>query len=206
MLSNLAIVAEQDDDYGTARQLHEQVLDLCRAAGDRWKLAVCHINLGNLSGLQGVLSDASRHYSEAARLCREVGDPWLLTQAQHGLANTDRDLTRLPEAGAVYLESLDGLRRFDDPVSVAALYEDIARFAVRAGQPETALRLAGVANRIRRHTGAPRFDVDQADLDSALAPARAMVADPDGAEAEGQALSDGDAAALVRRLVAVVTP
>jgi tetratricopeptide (TPR) repeat protein len=176
ILSNLAIVAEQEGDYETARSLNQQALALRNALGDRWALGVSHTNLGMICLLQEQPSAARDHFQEALRLNLEIGDPWMVAISRHNLANAERDLGANAAAAQHYGEALSAYRSFDDRWALAILLEDMTPFAVRQRQPRTALQLAGAADRLREQIGSPRSASQEAALGRALETAGAQLA------------------------------
>jgi tetratricopeptide (TPR) repeat protein len=200
LLSNLAIVAEQEGDYPTARQLNEQALELRRAVNDRWALGVSHTNLGMICLLQQHPDTARGHFTEALALNLQVGDPWMAAISRHNLANAERDLGNLAAATDEYLLALAAYRGFDDRWALAILFEDVAPAAVAAGLAETALLLAGAADALRDALGSPRSAVQSSALEDALAPAAAATGI--GPREQGRLLDPREVHALISGLSA----
>jgi predicted ATPase len=136
--------------------------------------------LNNLSYLEieaGKISVARARLTEAVRLAREVGDPRGLSLhlctlgfASH-LDNADTD------ARAMFDESLAIARRNGDQLMVAYAHLGLALIASRAGDPQTAAQLHGVADAIHDKLGA-RFDSLESRLrDADLTRLRAALGD-----------------------------
>jgi tetratricopeptide (TPR) repeat protein len=200
VLSNLAIAAELEADYDSARGLNEQALALRRDLGDRWALGVSHTNLGMIFLLQEQPREAREHFRETLRLSLEVGDPWMSAVAHHNLANAGRDLGDLPGAADEYAQALAAYRTFDDRWYLAYLLEDMALATSAAGQPLTTLRLAATADAMRDRLGAPRPASQELLLAGVLAKAKAEC----GAETSASAgeLSDQELDGIVSGLLA----
>jgi tetratricopeptide (TPR) repeat protein len=176
VLSNLAIVAEYEEDYGRAQELNEQALYLRTRLGDRWGIGVSRNNLGMIAHLKRDYGAARSHLEEALRIELEVGDSWMVAMARHNLANTTRELGDLAAACRNYFEALATFGLTGDKWAECILFEDLA-MTLAGDDPRAALQLVGAAEAIREAIGSPRVAAVQAELDERLGSAREALGD-----------------------------
>ena len=101
----------------------------------------------------------------------------------------------------LFEEGLDVARRLGNPVLIAHALDGFAGVAATQQQGVRAMRLAGVAARLRESIGAPLSPIDHELLQCKLLVARQELGDDAGAAAwaEGQAMSDKRALAYALR-------
>ena len=174
LLTNLALVAEDEGDLDEAERLGQEGLVRRRALGDRRAVSVSQTNMGMLATVRGDLQQALERFVEAHALADEVGDRWLKAVGLHNLGNVTRDLGQLDDAAGHFLPVLDAYAENDDRWSLAHVFEDVAVWLLArgpAGDAE-AVSLLAAAERLREEIGAPRFPPTEAALAEALAPAQ----------------------------------
>jgi class 3 adenylate cyclase/tetratricopeptide (TPR) repeat protein len=133
--------------YDVARYCYEESLGIRRALGDRWGVAACLSNLGWTAHLQHDYQVARGCYEESLAIARAIGD-------RRGAAIVLNNL-----GFTAYALSEDGAaaRHFDEALRLAAeigatplaleVLIGVARLRARAGQPEQAAELLGLALR-----------------------------------------------------------
>ena len=133
LLTNLALVAEDEDDLEGAERLGQEGLERRRALGDLRAVSVSQTNMGMLATVRGDLEQAQDRFVEAHALADEVGDRWLTAVGLHNLGNVTRDLGDLDAAAAHFLPVLDAYAEHDDRWSLAHLFEDVALWLLARG-------------------------------------------------------------------------
>ena len=133
-----------------------------------------------IASLQGRHEEARERFGETIRLGREVGDGWMVAIGLNNLGNAERELGAFDAARANYAASLRANEAYDDRWALGHLLEDIGRLAALTGNAADAIRLDGASLALREEIGAPRPPALAAELDAALAAARAAL----GAEAK----------------------
>ncbi len=174
MLTNLALVAEDEGDLEEAERLGQEGLARRRALDDRRAVSVSLTNMGMLATVRGDLRLARERFVEAQSLAEEVGDPWVVAVGRHNLANVSRDLGDLGSAAADF-----GSRwTATSSATTAGRWPTCSRtspcwaLARGADDDADAVFLLAAAERLRGEIGAPRFPPTEAALAESLAPAR----------------------------------
>ncbi len=208
VLSNLGIVAEFDGDYELARSFNEQALELRTELADRWAIAISMTNLGMIASHEGRHEEARDRFEQAMRLNREVGDNAMVALTDNNLGNAYRGLGEEQTARAHYAASLRPHVEHDDRWALAYLLEDIGRLAALSSHPEQALELLGSADRLREEIGVPRGTALDEEIDAAIAPAVARLAEAEreAARVRGRALDHGETVAAAAAFCAAGTP
>ena len=168
LLSNLAIVAEYEEDYERAQELNEQALELARAgsatAGGSGRP---DNNLGMIAHLRHDYVAARAQLEEALRIELEVGDSGMVAIVRHSLGTATRELGDTAVARQNYADALGTYGIIGDKWAQCLLYEDIAMLCVDQ-DPLAALRLVGAAEAMREAIGSPRVPAQEAELDDRL--------------------------------------
>ncbi len=191
-LRYLGTVALHQGDLERATARAEEGLALAREVGDQWSNAAALTSLGNIALHQGDVERAATAFAEALALYRVVGDLGSLSTSLVNLGWVARKRDEVGPAEALGREALalawkQGLLR-----KCAEGLEELAATVCVAGQGVRAARLWGAAAAVREMLGAPLPAAEQADLEEAVAPARAAL----GEEAWGAAIAAGQALSL----------
>jgi len=72
-LNHQGDVAHEQGADEMARELYERSLSMFRAAGDKWGIAGCLADLGNLARDDGDYAQAQMHYAESMKFSQELG-------------------------------------------------------------------------------------------------------------------------------------
>jgi tetratricopeptide (TPR) repeat protein len=140
---SLALIGRSRDqagDYEQARVLCAECVDLARAAGSRWELALMLQNLGMLGRFNNDETTAEPLMAESVALFRELGDRWGLAWALVGLADVLRRLGRGEQARPLYLEAIASFRELGERRGVADCLGSLGELAKAEGDGETARR------------------------------------------------------------------
>ena len=191
VLSNLGIVAVHQGDMALARQRFEESLAVRRAAGNPLWIANSLGNLGMFALDTGDYGQARSSIEESLALERATGDRSAIAISLNNLGKALTAQGDYGQARATLREAIQINGDLGEPWARNYLLEDIGVLAARTGQPERALRLAGAAAALREAIGAPLSPPEQAQLDAALAPARAALgeAERDAATSQGRAMT-----------------
>jgi predicted ATPase/class 3 adenylate cyclase len=150
---NLAFGHLLSGDLAGARRLHLQAAKIYRELNDPIRLAYTISALGMVTFLEGDLEETGRLIDEARRIFVDVGDLWgiALTSGQIGaLAMKKRDYDRARSAA---IDSLDANVTLGNTLGLAVAVQALAVRAIHLGRPETGVRLAGAADRVRQMAG-----------------------------------------------------
>ncbi len=191
--SGLALFQESDDLWGTGYTLHylgrihfsignyekakmlaEECITLSKKLGYRGGIANSLGLQGQIALKQGNLATAHSLLEESLSLNREGGN----INISMSLARLAKILfveDKLVDARRHYEESIQLLEKVDDKEQLACCLEGLAEVFTAQGQAEWAIRLCGLATRLRKEIGTPMFPVDVADYARTLATAKAQL-------------------------------
>lgn len=197
VLSNLGIVAFHEGDADAARRRFVESLAVRREVGNPLWIANSLGNLGMLALEAGDYSGARPYIEESLALERATGDRSAIAISLNNLGKALTAQGDYAQARATLREAIQINGELGEPWALNYLLEDMGVLAALTGQPERALRLAGAAAALREAISAPLSPPEQAQLDAALAPARAALdaAEQAAAAAQGRALSAEQAVA-----------
>jgi DNA-binding NarL/FixJ family response regulator len=171
-LRSLAAALDQQGQTQRAAALVDEAVERSREIGDGANTARSLLACGDLAEAGGDLARAGRHYAEAAVLWRELG----------GARDLVRVLTRLGRVAArqgdwtaarpAFREALELAHDQGDRDGPAMLLEELVVQLTAAGEPESALRLAGAAAGLRAFLRLPLRGGQRAAYESAVAAAQ----------------------------------
>ena len=175
-LSALGLLAHmRGGDWERAVVYFEESLELSRKLGDQWRIAVALGNLGDTLARLGHLERAAETFSEALARARQAGDPGAIHICLLNLGWVMRLRGEPAQAEALQREGLKLAGDLNDPRRCAEALEMLAATSGALGQGERAARLLGAAVAARETIGAPQPAEDLADLEQAVAGARAAL-------------------------------
>jgi predicted ATPase len=160
----LAAVCFAEDDWVAALPLCERSVERMREVGDE------HRALQALQGLAlsyretGDLGAAKRVAQELLDAARDAGDGFMEAAGRFALGLVARDKGHFADALAHFQESSSFAREFGSAIVVAVNLLAIASVLVRTDNPNTAARLLGCAEALRRDTGVEYPPSAQRDL------------------------------------------
>ncbi len=186
LLSNLGIVAVHQGDMTAARVRFEESLAVRRQAANPLWIANSLGNLGMFALDNAAYSEARDFIEESLSLERATGDRSAIAISLNNLGKALTAQGEYGQARATLREALLINRDLGEPWALNYLLEDFGVLAALSDQPERALRLAGAAAALREAIGAPLSPPEQAQLDAALAPARAALSEAEQAAAASQ--------------------
>jgi hypothetical protein len=127
------------------------------------------LTLGDLALAQGQLARAAPHYEEAIARFRAVGSDWGWQDMQAGLGAVRYLTGDLPEAAALYGDSLQRSYGMSFWSIVLSALLGLSGVAVESGQPEVGARLLGATEGLAAFLGAALFIRDDPVNDRVLA-------------------------------------
>lgn len=126
-------LADQDD--GTrARRLAEEGVGWCRAAGDKWSLALALTNLGRIAATWGDDQAAWPPLEDATALFRALGDDWLVALPLTSLGAIAWRAGNLDEAETAFAEALPRFRAIEDRRNTTQVLTNLGYVALARGQ------------------------------------------------------------------------
>ena len=190
-LTALATVHIAGGDHHTSLLYARQALDLVRADGDPWDIAVCMHNVAYVALHVGELDEAEALLAESLPVYRIRGEPWLRIGALHTAGMLALARGDLKAAADHFTEGLGVPTRH--PARKMGVTEGLAIVAARQGRARRALRLTAATAELRRTWGmAPdatwrtlvaaataqaRETLNAGEIRQALAAGRAMTAE-----------------------------
>jgi predicted ATPase/DNA-binding winged helix-turn-helix (wHTH) protein len=162
-------------DGERARRTLEEVRDAARAAGMNSQLSAALTGLGEMHRAAGDLTQAIACYEESLALDRAARSTSGMTT---GLGNLARALVLLNQIERARVAALECMRLADAAglrSTSACSLDSVAGLAEALGDHERAAQYYGAANALRRQSGTLREPVDQAFIDTVIAPTRAAL-------------------------------
>jgi tetratricopeptide (TPR) repeat protein len=197
-LTNLGNIALFAEDYGRARLLYEQSVELRRSAGVETGLDVAIENLGHVALAQGDVAGAIGYYEDASATSRAMGALHTVASASRSLGRALIVERRTDEALPHLDESLRLAHELGEPHGLAESLEAFAGAAAVSADWRRAALLVGAADSIRASIGAQRAPDQRRWYEDLLVSALDGVDEATFAAAcdEGRRLSAEDAVAL----------
>lgn len=152
-LRSAAILAQRQGDYGPARALHTESLELAGQIGDDRAVAAAVHGLGNLAALQGDFAAARDLYQQALNIGRDLGDDNVVAAALTNLGTVAHNQASFDEARAFLEESLVVRRRMGDRHGIAMVTGNLAYLAFQQGDHPVARSLYGESLALQRELG-----------------------------------------------------
>ncbi|MDE3231348.1 MAG: tetratricopeptide repeat protein, partial [Chloroflexota bacterium] len=174
-LLNLGTLALHQNDFARAGAYYEESLALAREIGDLRGVAVALNNLGNVAVYQDNLARAADLFAEGLALMRQQGGRNSIAGFLLNQGWVARKQGALSEAAARQCEALTLARELDDARLCVEVLEYLAATAGTAEQGARAARLLGAAAAVRETLGAPQPPQEQAEVEEAVASARAAL-------------------------------
>jgi predicted ATPase/class 3 adenylate cyclase len=153
-LYNHAFVVAGEDVEAAAAVLEES-LALFRSAGNEAGIAQVLSVLVIRDAQAGRWEAVAAGLEETTSISRRLGDRLHLAFDLVWLSFAYGRMGRLEEARSIALEALGLFRDAENSTGVGIVFSDLAFLAIWEGRHEDAVRLAGVAESIRRRTGGP---------------------------------------------------
>ncbi len=154
-LGTMATVAGFRGNLREAEDLGIQALAIMRGIEQLWGAARSLLGLGDLARVQGEYDTARERYREALGILRDVSARPDIARCLAGLGRIALEQDDLAAARQDLAESLRLSYASGSRIGMARGLEALARLALLAGQPETALRLAGATTAMRASAGLP---------------------------------------------------
>jgi predicted ATPase len=130
-----------DDDQEEARRLAKEGVALCRAADDRWGLAMALTNLGRIEATWGHDEVAAPALEEATALFRAIGDDWLLALPLNSLGAIAYRAGIYEHAQSAFAEALPCFRAVEDRRNTTQVLTNLAYVSLARGDRDHARTL-----------------------------------------------------------------
>ncbi len=127
------ILARQLGDYQSAQGFLERGLAICRALGDRQRMATSLSGLGSLALTAAQFERARDLFAEGVSLSREMGDTLNAAYSLVSLGQAHYRLGEYPAARALVEESLDAMRALQTDDGIACALGNLASVALAQG-------------------------------------------------------------------------
>ncbi len=119
LLFAAAILASEQGDYGSARQLLEESMETCLELGDKRGVAVA-LNASAVNARdRGELADAALLFESCVEIWKDLGDSAAIARALSNLANVTKLQGDYARASSLYDECLTMFRKAGDGAGVA---------------------------------------------------------------------------------------
>jgi len=119
LLFTAAVLSATQGDYGSARPLFEESIDICAQLNDNRGIAVALNAMGVNARDYGELAEASRLFEQCVAIWRELGDPADIARTLSNLASVMKLQGEYERASSLYDECLTIFRRVGDSAGVA---------------------------------------------------------------------------------------
>jgi DNA-binding CsgD family transcriptional regulator/tetratricopeptide (TPR) repeat protein len=176
-LSNLSSIAISLGNLARARELLDESIELLHKMGNRTQLAECAVTLGWLDLYEELTDTAEAHFSEAGTLAHEIGAEGTVAAALVGHGEVAAQRGDLDLAERHYREALALAQLVGDLWTKVEGIEGIAKVCLRRGEVERAVRLLAATSQARDAYNLPRFPIEEAAIERALATARQTLPD-----------------------------
>ena len=125
-------------DYKGAHAPLERALDIARRHDSAEKMSLALGLSGNLAGAEGDLQEAKKDYEQAWRLRDRLHQEFQKPSLEEALGDVETRLGEYAKAEAHLLSSIEGYRRFGDPVGVVLAQRDLGSVALGKGDLDDA--------------------------------------------------------------------
>jgi predicted ATPase/class 3 adenylate cyclase/DNA-binding XRE family transcriptional regulator len=180
VLNRLGLAAEFQYDLGRATARFEESLAVARELGDPLLIRLPLCSLGMVAYLQGDLQQAEAHLAVVVAMERKAGDLLWLAYDLGNLAATRRRQGDLPQTFRLLREAFTILRDVGErgwPLMVFSERQLMVLACALAvvGRGEQAARFLGAGTALHAAFGFATPDSERADIEAAVAPARAAL-------------------------------
>ena len=154
-LLGLSLVSAFTGAVDTAKRDAEEALALYRARGDRWGQATAFSVVTSLLVAEDDFESSGHVFEEALTEAPRIADELNMAMIEANGAEYRLSRGELDDTSRLLVSSLTTYRRLGALYPSSYAIDAAARFAMRAGQPETAAALLGAADRVRETIGVP---------------------------------------------------
>ncbi|NTU64723.1 MAG: tetratricopeptide repeat protein, partial [Chloroflexi bacterium] len=134
----LTRAAVAQGNYEQAQRYAQQASTAAQESKNRWFLAYCLIELGNVAQAQDQFAVAKEHYQASYAIRQEYADREGMALAMNRLGTATFRQQSFEEARSLYLQSLDLYRELDDKGGLASTINGLGFVASGQGDYETA--------------------------------------------------------------------
>ena len=200
MAAGFAGAAQASTDQAAGQALVGRAEEAAIMSGNPFVIGAVSMAHGRLYGQLGQTDAAAERFGIAAARFAEIGDEQLGLAARSDLGHALRRGGRLPQAIAIYRETIGGWVHLGHRGAVANQLENFAFVAIALGNAERAARLLGAADAIREAAAQPRAFDEEPEYDRELRRLHEELDDATFSAAweAGTRLTYADAVALAR--------
>jgi tetratricopeptide (TPR) repeat protein len=200
MAAGFAGAAQAATDQAAGQALVGRAEEAAIMSGNPFVIGAVSMAHGRLYGQLGQTDAAAERFAIAAARFSEIGDEQLGLAARSDLGHALRRGGRLPQAIAIYRETIGGWVHLGHRGAVANQLENFAFVAIALGNGERAARLLGAADAIREAAAQPRAFDEEPEYDRELRRLHEELDDATFSAAweAGTRLTYADAVALAR--------
>lgn len=190
-LNDMALLAENRNDFTTAEALLEESLRLKRENGDQRDINITLSNLGELTRWRGDYRAAELIMREALASQRSLQDKYGMAITLNNLAYTLQNLGEYEQAISLFKESLLISQELGSTIYVAGCLAGLAGVLSSLRRPEVAAQLFAAIEPILQSTNAVLDPGDRRDYEHSLPATRAQLTDAEWERAwqKGHAMS-----------------
>jgi len=177
-LLNLGEISLRQGDSGGAEGLFEQCLVLARNVRHQELESECERNLGELALSAGSLQAAHARFARSLEVCRDAEDKRGAAITLWRLGKTDAACGDQASARERLSEALRALQAFEMNAEALDCLEEYVKLMQLAGEIENAVRTYAAGSSVREALALPRSPRREAELQTHLRLARAVLGGP----------------------------
>jgi predicted ATPase/DNA-binding winged helix-turn-helix (wHTH) protein len=156
----LAAAVKGQGNFSAARKYYEEALAISREIGEKFGIAVSLNALGDLARIEGDFKAARPFFEESLAICRELGNKQGISCTLNNLGAVAFALDDYVAARLHFAEGLTTTQELGDKFTLSYSLDGFAALAVKSGDAEQAMQLAGAAEHLRESLG---FDTEPAE-------------------------------------------
>jgi predicted ATPase/class 3 adenylate cyclase len=179
---NMARMAAENGNENEKQMYMEKLKNEMRAAPANFLMGIFHLFMGKDEASHGNFTAAKEIFAEAEELFKRLGSVNFTIAMRSEIGHVERLAGNLPEARAIYQETIKDWQELGNRAAVANQLECFAFLALSDEQPARAAKLFGAAEALRENCQSPMTDEERIDYDRWVADVRGRLA-----EAEFQA-------------------
>jgi tetratricopeptide (TPR) repeat protein len=153
LIYRLAALHYSVGDYGKARDLYHQSMEIGGALDYKDMVAASLHQLGVIAQQQGNYEDAERYHQQCLNIFKELGDQLNIAGSLQQLGRIAQNRGYYEEAGRYYQQSLNGFRQLRNKYGVAISLHNLGVNAQEQGDYEEAERCYRQSLRIKEELG-----------------------------------------------------
>ena len=156
----LGAIAMRQGDFPEARRFLERALVISRRLKDETEIGYSFAYLGTLARSEGDIARAYELISESFEIFKRSNNKEAVSASLSDLGFINYDQGNYEKAQSHFAEGLVMARSLRDKISISYFLDGFAALALRRGELQMAVRLAGAAEQLRESIG---YEIDFAD-------------------------------------------